>query len=84
MGQYKPGATYIHESPDGGRTIYAREFGTTERRLVGYSPDMIEQLEKKDRESQWLAILDLAEKTPALQEAVDRVKVIYELSKEQK
>jgi hypothetical protein len=84
MGQYKPGATYIHESPDGGRTIYAREFGTTERRLVGYSPDMIEQLEKKDREFQWLAILDLAEKTPALQEAVDRVKVIYELSKEQK
>ena len=81
MGQYKPGATYIHESPDGGKTIYAREIGTTERRLVGYSPDMIEQLEKIDRESRWMAILDQAKRSPALQEAIDRVIMLYELSK---
>ena len=81
MGQYKPGATYIHESPDGGKTIYAREIGTTERRLVGYSPDMIEHLKKIDRESRWMAILNQAERTPALQEAIDHVIMLYELSK---
>ena len=83
MGQYKPGATYVHESPDGGKTIYAREVGTTDRRLVGYSPDMIDHLKRIDIETRWMEILKLAEHTPALQEAVDRVMVIYELSKTQ-
>jgi hypothetical protein len=34
MGQLKPGATLIYERADG--IIYAREFGKTERHVVGY------------------------------------------------
>jgi len=34
MGQLKSGATYIYERADG--IIYAREFGKTERHVVGY------------------------------------------------
>ena len=34
MGTLKPGATYIYERADG--VIYAREFGQTERHVVGY------------------------------------------------
>jgi len=81
MGGYKPGSSYVHESPDGGKTIYAREVGTTNRRLVGYSLDMIEHLKQVDKETRWMDILKLAERTPALQEAIDRVIIIYELSK---
>ena len=34
MGSLKPGATYIYERANG--VIYAREFGQTERHVVGY------------------------------------------------
>ena len=34
MGQLTPGATYIYERAEG--IIYAREFGKTERHVVGY------------------------------------------------
>ena len=37
MGQLKPGATYIYERAGG--VIYAREFGKTEREVVGYHYD---------------------------------------------
>lgn len=81
MGKYKPGANYVHESPDGGNTIYAREVGTTERRLVGYSSDLIDQMLKSEKESRWMAILHESEKNAALKEAVDRAMIIYELVK---
>lgn len=81
MGNYKPNGNYVHESPDGGKTIYAREVGTTERRLVGYSLDMIDHLNRVDRESRWMAILHESDKNTALKEAVDRAIIIYELSK---
>ena len=37
MGNLTPGATLVYESPDGGKTVYAREAGKSERQLVGYS-----------------------------------------------
>ena len=81
MGNLKPGATYVYESHDGGKSVYARETGTLDRQLIGYSFDMIEHLKKVDRESQWMDILKQAEHSPALQEAIDRVIVLYELQK---
>lgn len=79
MGTLKPGATYIYESPDGGKTTYAREAGTTERKLIGYSYDMQQELERVHKEQQWLAILKLSEKSPALQEAVEKCIMLYNL-----
>ena len=37
MGTLKPGATYVYESPDRGKTIYAREVGSMDRKIVGYT-----------------------------------------------
>jgi hypothetical protein len=42
---------------------------------------MIDHLEKVDRESRWLDILNVAETNPTLKDAVDRAIVIYELIK---
>lgn len=83
MGRLKPGASYVYESPDGGKSTYAREVGAapSERFLIGYSLDMIDHLEKIDRESRWLDILNVAETNPTLKDAVDRAIVIYELIK---
>jgi hypothetical protein len=79
MGNYKPGATYVHESPDGGNTIYAREVGSTERRLVGYSADRIDELNAENEKGRWLAVLRASKTNPALQDAVERAIIIYEL-----
>jgi hypothetical protein len=76
MGTLNPGATYIYERANG--TIYAREFGKTERTVVGYDHShSISYLHL----SEWNLILKSAETNLALQEALDRVKIIYNLSK---
>ena len=38
MGTLKPGVTYIYER--NGEEIYAREFGETKRKLIGYKYEM--------------------------------------------
>ena len=77
MGTLCPGATYIYERANG--MIYARESGKTERTVVGY--DYSHSLDHLHL-SEWNAILKSAETNPALQEALDRVKILYNLSKQ--
>ena len=83
MGTLKPGATYVYERWDG--IIYAREMGAkpSERFVVGYeSGKEYDPVRNEIKENQlWHEIRSAAESNPALQEALDRVKVIYELSK---
>jgi hypothetical protein len=78
MGTLTPGATLIYERANG--VIYARESGKTERTVIGY--DGYYNPSDEFAKSEWLAILTAAESNPALQEAVDRVKVLYNLSKQ--
>jgi hypothetical protein len=79
MGNLNPGATLIYERANG--VVYARESGKTERVIVGYdgTHDPAEEFAK----SEWNEIFQAAKTDPALQEAVDRVKVLYKLSKQQ-
>jgi len=80
MGSLKPGATYIYERVDG--TVYAREAGSLERDAVGwdYEPkSKSQELLKENRE--WRDILEAAKTNQALQDAVERVKIMYHLSK---
>jgi hypothetical protein len=77
MGTLKPGATYIYENVDG--DIYAREFGESERTLIGTDQNGIRA---RLREQQlWHDILAAAKTNPALQDALDRAIIIYELGK---
>jgi len=74
----------VYESPDGGRTIYKRQTGSTERILHKIDPELeAEILRERDR-SVWMDIFNTAERIPALQEAIDRVIVVYELSRDPK
>ena len=72
----------IFESPDGGETIYERVVGSVNRVLVSQSPKA-RSLHEEIKENQlWGNIHRAAKTNPALQEALDRVKVTYYLSKE--
>jgi hypothetical protein len=75
MGTLKPGATYIYESPDKGKTVYARESGSTERKLVGYQYDLFEDVN-------WHEIALDARTNPALQKVLERAILIHKLSKD--
>ena len=87
MGTLKPGVTYIYER--NGDEIYARESGKTERQLIGYT-HMTDSRTNDGRplhdhimESKlWGEIHRAAPTNPALQKALDRVIIIYRLSKD--
>jgi len=91
MGSLKPGATYIYERHNG--TVYAREFGTdpTTRVPVGwdydpknptFNPVMTPSQQELNEHNEWIKIRVEAKTNPALQAAVERVKMLYKLSKE--
>lgn len=79
MGQLEPDVTYIYEHVNG--VTYAREQGKTERFEIGRTIER-ENLEQDLKESQmWGNIKRAAKTNPGLQEALDRVKLLYELSR---
>jgi hypothetical protein len=91
MGSLKPGATYIYER--NGEEIYAREFGETERKLIGYKYEMEGKPDPRTSDGRplidhiredklWGAIRREAKTNTALQKALDRAIIIYRLSKD--
>jgi len=82
MGSLKPNATIIYESPDGGDTVYARYKGETDRWIVGQNTRARSRIESIQEDRLWKDIRQSAESNKALQNALDRVKIIYELSKD--
>lgn len=86
MGNLTPGAKLIYERVDD--TVYAREFGKIERIEVGrmYSKSNGENIDSEnfiDRYHfgiQWYEILRAAKNNSALQEALERVKILYYLT----
>jgi len=81
VGSLKPGTTYIYESPDSGETVYARELGSTERHMIGQSIKAAGLVKDLEQDRMWGNIRRAAETNPALQDALDRAIVIYQLSK---
>ena len=94
MGQLKPGATYVYERQGG--VIYAREFGAdaSTREAIGWdwepeaNPARVRGINQEtgnkelDDHNEWIKIRMEAKNNPALQAAVERVKMLYKLSKE--
>ena len=82
MGNLKPGATYIYESPDGGDTVYAREAGSdpSTRVMIGQSWQARELVEQR----MWTDIYKNRNRNPALTDAVEKCIIIYKLSEESK
>jgi len=95
MGQLKPGASYVYERDQG--TVYARETGAdpTTRQPIGwdYDPEESKRFDARTDDGRplhehimesklWGDIRRAAKTDIALQEAIDRVKILYHLSKD--
>ena len=79
MGTLTPGATYIYERVAG--TIFAREFGSTERRVVGYTTDISPEFAMYKSEIN--QVLLMCEKDPAMKDLLGQLFVLYNLKKAQ-
>ena len=77
MGTLKPGATYIYERVDD--VVYARESGSTTRQEIGRDYDLHERIME---DKLWGNIRRAAKTNPALQEALEHAKMLYELSRD--
>lgn len=80
MGSLTPGTTYIYERVDG--VTYAREFGSSERRIIGWDFDYKQSKEPATEKTLWDEIFEEAKTNPALRHALDQCKIVYYLSKE--
>lgn len=87
MGSLKPGETYIYESANG--VVYARPFGSdpASRKAIGWkydsrTPDGRPLHDHILDSKLWGEIHREAKTNPALQKALDRVIMIYRLSKD--
>jgi hypothetical protein len=73
--------TYIFESPDGGNTVYRRKFGETQRELHSIGEEKRKWDQQIEEEMLWVKIFQAGHKNPALQQALDQARIIYELSR---
>lgn len=64
---------YIYESPDDGKTVYRREVGGITREMLS-SPSKPDDL---FRYAEFVQIIDLSYKNPALKKALDNLLIIY-------
>ena len=71
----------IYESPDGGETVYVREFGGTQRQLHVESPRAVSLREQIEEDKLWGNIRRAAKTNPTLQRALEEAILIYTLSK---
>lgn len=81
MGNLRPHAEIIYESPDGGETVYARYHGETDRWMVGQSMTARSKLDQLKEDKLWGEIRRAAKSNPVLQDALERAIMIYHLSK---
>ena len=82
MGSLKPGATLIYERDDG--IVYAREAGAhpSTRKVVGYESGRDYDPVRRSKIN-WHDVLESSRTNTALADAVDRVVMLYELSKDE-
>ena len=92
MGNLKPGVQYVYERQGG--TVYAREHGAepSTRVAIGWdwepenNPARVQGVDREtgkkelDDHNEWIKIRLAGKANPALQKAIDRVKMLYKLS----
>ncbi len=75
----------IYESPDGGRTVYAREIHSTNRTLVyenmSVRIDPMKGLKYNISYAYFLEIMEMADTNPTLRDCVDKLVSTYNLLK---
>jgi hypothetical protein len=71
----------IFESPDGGRTVYARSPGSTQRTLHSQDPKLQQELAELESQKRWVDIFQARQDNPELDRLCEQVEVLYELGR---
>jgi hypothetical protein len=71
----------IFESPDGGKTVYARHPGSHVRELYSRDPKLVEQEKELKQQERWQYILAARQTNSAINELCEQAEILYELSK---
>lgn len=71
----------IYESPDGGRTVYARRPGSNHRELHLKDPALDKELAEMKQQEKWQQILATRTTNPEINDLLEKVEILYELSK---
>ena len=74
----------IFESPDGGRTVYARKPGSTHRELHSQDPALQQELKELESQKRWVDIFQARQAHPELDHLCEQVEILYELSRDSK
>jgi hypothetical protein len=72
-----PEARLIYESPDGGKTVYAREIGSDKRFIVKQDPSIIERQQTAMRSNRLLTILKKSQTDATLRDALEALEALY-------
>jgi hypothetical protein len=72
----------IFESPDGGRTVYARRYREKDRTLYSIDSELQSSLDLFKEDKLWEEIRRAAKTNEVLQSALERVIILYQLGKE--
>lgn len=71
----------IFESPDGGRTVYARSPGHQHKQLHRQDPELQRELEELESQKRWVDIFQARTNNPELDQLCEQVEILYELGK---
>lgn len=71
----------IYESPDGGKTVYARKPGETSRTLYSVDPQWQKEQELNVRWVNLKEAVFMADTDPALNDLIEKVEIYYRLKK---
>jgi hypothetical protein len=71
----------IFESPDGGRTVYARQPGNAQRTLHSQDPGLQQELAELESQKRWVDIFQARQDNTELDRLCEQVEVLYELGR---
>ena len=74
----------VYESPDGGKTVYARKRGSLERHLVYEDPVWKREQSITERWMKLKAAVFMADSDPTINDAINKVELLYTLKKDYK
>ena len=71
----------VFESPDGGRTVYARKPGATKRELHWQDPNLQQEIKELESQKRWVDIFQARRDNVELDHLCEQVELLYELSR---
>ena len=71
----------IFESPDGGRTVYARRPGAANRELHSQDPQLQQELQDLEKSKRWVEIFQARRDNAELDHLCEQVEILYELGR---